>query len=137
MVGREVERQKLQRVLDRNRAQIIVVYGRRRVGKTYLINEFFNNTFAFKHTAVSLVDKGSAKGQLQNQLEEFFYSMKSYGLSSTKTCPKTWIEAFHLLQELMDKKADGNNQIIFFDELPWMDTPRSGFVSAFEHFCND
>ena len=77
MVGREVERQKLQRVLDRNRAQIIVVYGRRRVGKTYLINEFFNNTFAFKHTAVSPVDKGSAKGQLQNQLEEFFYSMKS------------------------------------------------------------
>lgn len=137
MVGREVERQKLQRALDRNRAQIIVVYGRRRVGKTYLINEFFNNTFAFKHTAVSPVDKGSAKGQLQNQLEEFFYSMKSYGLSSTKTCPKTWIEAFHLLQELMDKKADGNNQIIFIDELPWMDTPRSGFVSAFEHFCND
>ena len=57
MVGRDVERQKLQRALDRNRAQIIVVYGRRRVGKTYLINEFFNNTFAFKNTAVSPLDK--------------------------------------------------------------------------------
>lgn len=137
MVGRETEQQKLQRALDRNKAQIIVVYGRRRVGKTFLINEFFKNSFAFKHTAVSPIDKGSAKGQLQSQLTEFFYSMKSYGLSSAETCPKTWIEAFHLLQELMDHKADGNNQVIFIDELPWMDTPRSGFVSAFEHFCND
>lgn len=47
------------------------------------------------------------------------------------------MEAFHLLQELLDKKYDGNKQVIFIDELPWMDTTRANFMSAFEHFCND
>ena len=71
------------------------------------------------------------------QLAEFYYSMKTYGLKSDAQCPENWVEAFHLLQELLDSKSDGSNQVIFIDELPWMDTPRSGFVSAFEHFCND
>ncbi len=137
MIGRKLEKQMLQKALDRKNAQIVVVYGRRRVGKTFLVNEFFNNSYAFKHTAVSPVEKGAAKGQMQNQLTEFFYSLKTYGLKKEERCPETWIDAFHLLQELLDSKSDGSNQVIFIDELPWMDTPRSGFVSAFEHFCND
>lgn len=52
-------------------------------------------------------------------------------------CPKTWQEAFHLLQELLDRRYTGGKQVVFIDELPWMDSPRSTFLSAFEHFCND
>ncbi|MCQ2172937.1 MAG: hypothetical protein MJZ17_09345 [Bacteroidales bacterium] len=48
-----------------------------------------------------------------------------------------WAAVFHLLQELLDRKYNGNKQVIFIDELPWMDTPRANFLSAFEHFCND
>lgn len=137
MTGRKLEQQTLQRALDKKTAQIVVVYGRRRVGKTFLVNEFFHNSYAFKHTAVSPVEEWGAKGQMQNQLSEFYYSLKTYGLGKEHKCPKTWSDAFHLLQELLDSKADGSNQVLFIDELPWMDTPRSGFVSAFEHFCND
>lgn len=137
MIGREIERNKLQKAIDRNRAQIAVVYGRRRVGKTFLVNEFFANNFAFKHTAVSPETVTSQKGLLLTQLREFHYSLRQYGLSDDIPCPKSWGEAFHLLQELLDGKADGNNQVIFIDELPWMDTSRSGFLPAFEHFCND
>lgn len=136
MVGRKLEKQLLQRAVDKNQAQIIVIYGRRRVGKTFLINEFFNNTFAFKHTAVSPFDYQSTKKQLDKQLTEFYYSLKTYGLKNSN-CPNSWDEAFHMLQELLDNKTDGTNQVIFIDELPWMDTPRSNFVCAFEHFCND
>ncbi|MGN0188344.1 MAG: ATP-binding protein [Candidatus Cryptobacteroides sp.] len=127
----------LQKVVDKNKAQIVVVYGRRRVGKTYLINEFFGNKFSFKHTALSPFDTKSPKGLLQKQLNEFYYSLRTYGLQGGTPSPGSWSEALHLLQELLDSKADGTNQVIFIDELPWMDTPRSGFVQAFEHFCND
>jgi len=136
MIGRHEEQAKLQRAIDSSRAQIVVVYGRRRVGKTFLVNEFFSNTYSFKHTAVSPIDN-SRTGQMKIQLEEFYYSLKTYGLRPGTICPKTWQEAFHLLQELLDDRMDGTNQVIFIDELPWMDTPRSGFLSAFEHFCND
>lgn len=136
MVGRILEKQLLQRAIHRQQAQIVVVYGRRRVGKTFLINEFFNNNFAFKHTALSPFDLQSPKKQLAQQLNEFYYSLKTYGLCCS-SAPTSWNEAFHMLQELLDSKADGSNQVIFIDELPWMDTPKSGFVSAFEHFCND
>ena len=136
MVGRVLEKQLLQRAIDRQQAQIVIVYGRRRVGKTFLINEFFNNDFAFKHTALSPFDRKSPRNQLSQQLIEFNYSLKSYGLNNS-SAPSSWGEAFHMLQDLLDSKADGSNQVIFIDELPWMDTPKSGFVSAFEHFCND
>jgi AAA+ ATPase superfamily predicted ATPase len=137
MIGRKAEKQTLQRVLDRKSAQIVVVYGRRRVGKTFLVNEYFGNRYAFKHTAVSPAGTEASSGKMRIQLTEFFYSLKTYGLKPDTKCPETWAEAFHLLQELLDARADGSNQVIFIDELPWMDTPRSGFVSAFEHFCND
>ena len=136
MVGRKQEYASLQRSFDSNKAEITVVYGRRRVGKTFLINEFFSNSYAFKHTAVSPVGRKKA-GLMKIQLQEFFYSLKSYGLDSDIPCPTSWTEAFHLLQELLDKKYDGSKQVIFIDELPWMDTPRANFLSAFEHFCND
>ncbi len=137
MIGRRIEQNKLQKAIERNRAQIIVIYGRRRVGKTFLINEFFSNNFAFKHTAVSPEANTTQLGLMKIQLQEFYYSMRQYGLSSNTNCPQSWSEAFHCLQELLDNKSAGSNQVVFIDELPWMDTPRSGFLAAFEHFCND
>jgi len=137
MIGRDIELEKLQKSMDRNRAQIVVVYGRRRVGKTYLVNEFFSNKYAFKHTAVSPEASNTKTGLMKKQLQEFHYSLKQYGLPAETSCPKDWSEAFHLLQELLDRNGNGDRQVVFIDELPWMDTPRSGFLSAFEHFCND
>ena len=129
MIGRKIETAALQRAIDSKRAQIIVVYGRRRVGKTFLINEFFSNSFAFKHTAVSPVGKAK-QGLMKLQLQEFFYSLRVYGLEPEIQCPKTWSEAFHCLQELLDSQYCGNNQVVFIDELPWMDTPRSNYLCS-------
>ena len=61
MIGRKNEFEKLQSAMDKDRAQLIAVYGRRRVGKTFLINEFFEGKFIFKHTAVSPVDDATRK----------------------------------------------------------------------------
>lgn len=140
MIGRKVEFEKLQAAVDKDRAQLIAVYGRRRVGKTFLVNEFFNNKYIFKHTAVSPVDdttKKRKKNIMKIQLQEFYFSMRSYGLKESTSVPSNWQEAFFMLEQLLEQKDDGKLQIVFIDELPWMDTPKANFMSAFEHFCND
>ena len=140
MIGRKIEFEKLQAAVDKDRAQLIAVYGRRRVGKTFLVNEFFNNKYIFKHTAVSPVDdttKKRKKNIMKIQLQEFYFSMRSYGLKEGTSVPTNWQEAFFMLEQLLEQKDDGKLQIVFIDELPWMDTPKANFISAFEHFCND
>lgn len=140
MIGRKIEQELLQEAIDKERAQFIVVYGRLRVGKTFLVNEFFQNRYAFKHTAVSPLNENlkPKRNLLKIQLKEFHYSLRSYGLQAGVPVPSDWFEAFHQLQELLDSKIKtGEPRVVFLDELPWLDTPRANFMPAFEHFCND
>ena len=106
MIGRKKEQELLQEAIEKERAQFIVVYGRRRVGKTFLVNEFFHNTYAFKHTAVSPLSENlkPKRNLLRIQLKEFHYSLRSYGLQTGEPIPTDWFEAFHQLQELLDTK---------------------------------
>ena len=140
MIGRKREIELLQEAIEKPRAQFITIYGRRRVGKTFLVNEFFQNKYAFKHTAISPFEDKNKKFKrniLKLQLQEFHYSLRNFGLPPEEPIPTNWFAAFHLLQSLLERKDDGSNLVIFIDELPWMDTPRSNFMSAFEHFAND
>ena len=119
---------------------MLVVYGRRRTGKTFLVREYFDDCFAFKHTAVSpmeLKDRDN-DGELlyRIQLNEFAASLRKYG-SKDETPISDWFEAFHRLEALLDKKRSKGKMVVFIDELPWLDTPRANFLSAFEHFWND
>lgn len=129
IIGRVDECSRLKECMDADSAQLIIVYGRRRVGKTFLINQFFNNTFAFKLTGAYKQDKSI---QLRNFSEALnLKSRKKYGV------PGDWIEAFNFLREYINKLPKIEKQIIFLDEMPWLDTPRSGFLPAFEWFWND
>lgn len=129
IIGRVEECERLDRCIRSDSAQLIVVYGRRRVGKTFLINEYFGNNFAFKQTGVF---EEKRKVQLQNFIAELNRrSGKGYSL------PKDWTEAFNYLRDYLDSLDDDNKQVVFLDELPWLDSKRSGFLSAFEFFWND
>lgn len=127
IIGREKELQILREAFDDEYSQFVVVYGRRRVGKTFLVREAFNYKFTFQHS-------GIAKAPKSVQLEEWKNSLVKYGLKIDKT-PKSWFEAFSLLDELI-RKSRAKRKVIFIDELPWMDTQASNFVSALEHFWN-
>ena len=127
IISREYEQEALHDLLTKEEPQFCAVYGRRRVGKTYLIRETFNYKFCFQHT-------GLAKGTLREQLESFKNSLKSYGLT-TCTCPKSWLEAFEMLKEVV-KRAPEGKKVIFIDELPYMDTPKSKMITALESFWN-
>lgn len=134
IIGRKKEIEELERLYNAENAEFVAVYGRRRVGKTYLIKEVFKDRFAFWHTGLSPYDHDK-KFLLRDQLQAFLYSLQDFGYEG-HACPQSWLEAFRLLEKLLASKDDGSRQVVFIDELPWMDTARSRFISAFEHFWN-
>ena len=139
IIAREREKAELERLMNEPTAQMLAVYGRRRTGKTFLIREYFEDNFAFKHTAVSpmeLKERGEGELIYRVQLNEFAASLRKYGRKDESPI-NDWFEAFHRLEALIDSKRKKGKLVVFIDELPWLDTPRAGFLSAFEHFCND
>lgn len=134
MIGRKREVDELNRVYNRKKAELVAIYGRRRVGKTYLVNHTFMDRITFSHTGVSPVDYGM-DGALKTQLKQFYLSLRLQGMKPTH-CPTNWQEAFFMLEQFLIEKDDGTRQLVFIDELPWLDTPKSGFISAFEAFWN-
>lgn len=134
IIGRKSEQQQLERLLDSKEAEFLVVYGRRRVGKTFLIRNYFKDKFAFYHTALSPLELENQE-LLDAQLQNFTSSLRNYGAKVEET-PKSWLAAFDLLIDLLKGKATNEKLILFMDEMPWLDTPKSGFVTAFEHFWN-
>ena len=138
IVARKEEQKVLQNLLKEETAQFLTVYGRRRVGKTFLIREYFEDSFAFKHTALSPFELKDINPDVlyHAQLSEFQKSLVRYGLNVNEPI-KDWFEAFDRLRDLIESKNPKQKQVVFIDEMPWLDTPRAGFISAFEHFWND
>lgn len=135
MVGREEEIREMNERYDSGRPEFIAVYGRRRVGKTYLIDEALKDRITFRHSGLSPVDEQSHKNGLKEQLRHFYLSLQLQGMKKSK-CPTSWLEAFFMLERHLQSIDDGSRQVVFLDELPWMDTPRSGFITALEAFWN-
>lgn len=127
MIGRRKETAELRRAMDSDQSEFVVLYGRRRVGKTFLVGEVFNGRFAFHHAGM----EGAPK---RSQLESFREALRNQGHSR---CPRltTWIRAFSELETFLGELPAGK-KTVFLDELPWYDTPKSGFLSALESFWN-
>lgn len=128
LVGRKYETSLLNDALHSTESELVVIYGRRRVGKTFLVNEFFNNTFDFKFT-------GIYQKSTNTQLERFAVSMSEQFCTSIPI-PKTWYEAFDQLKSQLKDIVHEGKKVVFIDEMPWLDTDKSNFVSAFESFWN-
>ena len=131
LIGRREEQRELQRYVESNRPEFVVVYGRRRVGKTYLVRQFFDGRFAFYATGV-------ARGNKAVQLKAFNLTLRRYGAAGDA---KDWFDAFEELRELLEegcavRDAPTGKMVVFIDEMPWMDTPRSEFLVALEFFWN-
>ena len=128
MIARYEEQTVLQRALNSKESEFVAVYGRRRVGKTYLVRETFDGEFTFAHA-------GMARVGMSRQLQAFRNALKEAG---HVTCPRltNWLDAFDELKVVVKSRPAPSKKIIFIDEMPWMDTPKSGFVPALEHFWN-
>lgn len=132
IIGREKEIAILESKLSSQSAEFVAVYGRRRVGKTYLIKQFFS-----KHRVILFEQTGLNKGNLKEQLEIFTESLSRAFYNGAKMAlPRNWMDAFHQITLAINNIYRNEQVILFFDELPWLAARKSGFLGALEHFWN-
>ena len=121
IIARKREQQELDRLYNDGRPEFVVVYGRRRVGKTFLIREYFRDRLSFYHTALSPYDDIEAESALDRQLFNFHSSLLKYG-GEDFIPPVNWMEAFERLVTLLEKNRTGKRMVVFIDELPWLNS---------------
>lgn len=130
MIGRKKEIEKIERLLHSGRSEFLAVTGRRRVGKTYLVDSLLKSRYCFSMTGIQ-------NGSLAAQLVNFAVKLSEYDGTNAPRNPDNWQTAFlHLKTHLKTLNQD-KKHVIFLDELPWIDTPKSGFVQMLAHFWND
>lgn len=127
LIGRKTEMSLMKGLLDSKKSEFLAVYGRRRVGKTFLIRQVFEDKFTFQLTG--------ANAKLSWQLKNFNQAMVRQSRKENITFADNWFDAFQQLIDLLEATTD-EKKVVFLDELPWLDTPNSGFIIALEHFWN-
>jgi AAA+ ATPase superfamily predicted ATPase len=129
IAGREHEIGLMKKMLDSPEAGLLAMYGRRRIGKTFLIEQVYGQNIIFALT-------GLHRASLREQLTNFAISLSEQTNANTNKVPRNWLIAFKELKTFLAKQSKDVKQVIFFDEFPWLDGKRSGFLAAFEHFWN-
>lgn len=128
IIGRKHEQAVIKNYIESGKAELIAVYGRRRVGKTFLVKSMFDNQFDFSFTGMYDVSRAVHLSRFQKSLEKY---------SGQKVSRlKTWFDAFDALRDYLDA-LQKERLVVFLDEIPWMDTPKSNFLAAFGQFWND
>lgn len=130
VIGRTREKQRLSNAINSSNPELIVVYGRRRIGKTFLIREVLKDHIVFQITGLY---KGSMKDQIKNFHNELSKKDKRLNKNSI---PNDWSEVFAQLENYINKLTDKKKKVIFIDEFPWLATARSKFLMWFENFWN-
>ena len=129
IIGRVEEVALLSKIITSEEAELIAIYGRRRVGKTFLIRNAFQKQLAFEFSGIH----GASFDQ---QLENFSEALSKVSGNLPLAKPATWIQAFKTLTIYLTPILKKQKKVVFFDEFPWINTPRSGFLQAFENFWN-
>jgi AAA+ ATPase superfamily predicted ATPase len=130
IVGRVVEKERLEEALNSHRSELIAIYGRRRIGKTYLIREYYHKYITFSFS-------GLRNGTRPDQIENFMIELQNVSGKFQREKPKNWLQAFNILKQYLGSiRKTKKKKVIFIDEFPWIDTLRSGFLPAFENFWN-
>lgn len=137
IVGREKEILELESLMQTDKSEFVAVYGRRRVGKSYLIDEIYGSNMAFRTVGIFVKnEKLTEENYRQEQLLHFYESLLDYGLPVTEPRPTSWLEAFRLLKHLLLKKRS-KRKVVFLDELPWLAGPQSAdFIAELGFFWN-
>jgi AAA+ ATPase superfamily predicted ATPase len=129
IVGRIAEQNILKEAFENNKSELIALYGRRRIGKTFLIRECYKKSIVFEVT-------GLYGGRKKDQLENFTKEAKKRTKDDEMKAPSSWFEAFTQLEQYLDSLKGKSKKVIFIDEFPWLATAKSKFLMAFENFWN-
>lgn len=130
LIGRKKEQEVLRLALESDEAELISIIGRRRVGKTFLVRSVYQNILSFEFAGIQ---NGTRKEQLQNFTLRLNRTAKN---KFTFKKPNNWLEAFYTLIDYLESTDSTHRKVVFFDELPWLATRKSGFLNAFGVFWN-
>lgn len=130
MVGREYDKKELLDLLSTDKSEFLAVTGRRRIGKTFLVDNVYEKHFIFKVTGIQ-------NASMSEQLTNFSIKLNEYSNSQNFPIPISWQEAFHQLKTYLLNTKNKNKKVLFFDEVPWIYTPKSNFLQMLAHFWND
>lgn len=131
LIGRIEEQEILRKALKSQEAEMVAVIGRRRVGKTFLIKSTYKDEIIFEITGIQ-------NAPYEEQIQNFILHVNRIAQNTVPVqTPKNWLEAFHILTLLLEKKlGNQKKKVVFFDELPWLAAQKSGFLRAFSYFWN-
>lgn len=129
LIGRNRELKEIDRCLKSEQSEFVIVYGRRRIGKTFLVDECFQNKYDFSYVGGHNVNQ-------KKQLRNFAKAIKKYARLPKQPKFADWAEAFDALEDYIESLPANRKKVIFIDEMPWIDTPQSDFVEEFETFWN-
>ena len=130
IAGRQEEIALLEDLLRKNNPEFVAVYGRRRVGKTFLIRQVYGKQIVFECS-------GLHQKSFSRQLENFWLTLQEANPTGKPTpMPQTWLQAFAQLKIFLNTLKGGQKKVVFLDEIPWFETPRSGFLAALDNFWN-
>ncbi len=129
VIGRDEQKDLFEEALTSSKSEFIVVYGRRRVGKTFLIKNVLGKRINFEMTGIQ-------DGSLSDQLQNFADKLSEFSGTEVKP-PESWMQAFSLLKKYFSTLKTKKKKVIFLDELPWIDTRKSKFLGMLGHFWND
>ncbi|MBR6371830.1 MAG: ATP-binding protein [Victivallales bacterium] len=129
LIGRHRECEELRRAMASPRSEFVILYGRRRIGKTFLVRHYFDENFDFRYVGVHRM-KGSI------QLQNFRQALISFSGDNSIPDLTNWLEAFKQLEKYLESMKSARKKVLFFDEMPWIDTKHSDFVAALEYFWN-
>ena len=131
IIGRKTEMETIKSFLKDDKAHLLAVIGRRRVGKTFLIREVYKEEKVFEMTGLKDADLNKQLINFKLQLNHYFQNDQPFKK------PDSWLMAFNKLTEALIKQASKKKQVVFFDEVPWIASKRSGFTEALAHWWNN
>jgi len=129
IAGRIEEINIMQGLLQKEAASFLAMYGRRRIGKTFLIREVYKNQLIFECS-------GLHQKNMHQQLENFWLALVEKTVGEKPALPKTWLQAFSLLKQHINQLGNEQKKVVFLDEIAWFETPKSGFLAALDNFWN-
>ena len=133
VVAREEQVEDINKVISSDQAELLALYGRRRVGKTFLVRKTCENKKGTVYLNITGTKDGSKSEQIQHFLEQFGEVFLDGIIPQTVN---SWDEAFKLLNNAIKKIEKNKKVVIFLDELPWLATPKSKLLQAIDYYWN-
>lgn len=130
IIGRDAEKKMLKEMLSSKEAELIAILGRRRVGKTFLVRNYYQKYLVFECTGIH-------EAKMSEQLFNFTRSLQQAMQSPIPPAtPDSWVQAFTFLGDFLATRLKDQPAVVLFDEFPWIHTAKSGFLTAFGHWWN-